>query len=50
MGVEDVDDLGEIGKRPRQPVDLIDNDDLPAPSATSVRASSSGSTLKHVAS
>ncbi len=28
MGVEDVDDLGEIGKRPRQPIDFIDNDDL----------------------
>ena len=28
MRIEDVDDLGEIGKRPGQPVDLVDNDDL----------------------
>ena len=28
VGVEDVDDLGEIGERPGQPVDLVDNDDL----------------------
>ena len=31
MGVEDVDDLGEICKRPGQPVDLVDNDDLNLP-------------------
>ena len=31
MGIEDVDDLGEIGKRPGQPVDLVDNDDLNFP-------------------
>jgi hypothetical protein len=28
VGVEDVDDLGEICKRPCQPIDLVDNDDL----------------------
>jgi hypothetical protein len=28
MGVEDVDDLGEIGERPGQPVDLVDDNDL----------------------
>src|ERR1700730_2724354 len=28
MGVEDVDDLGKICERPRQPIDLVDNDDL----------------------
>ena len=28
MGVEDVDDFGEICQRPGQPVDLVDNDDL----------------------
>jgi hypothetical protein len=28
MGVEDVHDLGEIGKRPRQTINLVDNDDL----------------------
>ena len=28
MGVENVDDLGEISERTRQPVDLVDNDDL----------------------
>ncbi len=28
MGVEDVDDLGEVGQRPREPVDLVDDDDL----------------------
>ncbi len=28
MGVEDVDDLGEIRERPRQAIDLVDNDDL----------------------
>ena len=31
MRIEDVDNLGEIGKRPRQPVDLVDNDDLNLP-------------------
>ena len=29
--IEDVDDLGEIGKRPGQAVDLVDNDDLNLP-------------------
>ncbi len=28
IGVEDVDDLGEIRERPRQPIDLVDNDGL----------------------
>ena len=28
MGVEDVDDLGKICERPRQSVDLVDNDGL----------------------
>ena len=28
MGVEDVDDLGKICERPRQSIDLVDNDDL----------------------
>ena len=28
MGVEHVDDLGEIGERPGQAVDLVDDDDL----------------------
>ena len=31
MRVEDIDNLGEIGKRPGQPVDLVDNDDLNLP-------------------
>ena len=28
MRVKNVDDLGEICKRTRQPIDLVDNDDL----------------------
>ena len=28
MRVEDVDDLGEVGERAGQPVDLVDDDDL----------------------
>ncbi len=28
MGVEHIDDLGEIGERAGQPVDLVDDDDL----------------------
>ena len=33
MRVEQLDQLGEVGKRPRQPVDLVDDDhvDLPRP-------------------
>ena len=31
MRIEDVDNLGEIGKRPGQPVDFVDNDDLNLP-------------------
>jgi hypothetical protein len=26
--IEDVDNLGEIGERPCQPIDFVDNDDL----------------------
>jgi hypothetical protein len=29
--IENVDNLGEIGKRPCQPIDLVDNDDLNVP-------------------
>jgi hypothetical protein len=28
VGVEHVDDLGEIGERPGQPIDLVDDNDL----------------------
>jgi hypothetical protein len=28
MGIEQLDQLGKIGQRPRQPIDLIDNDDI----------------------
>ena len=28
MGVEQLDQLGEVGQRPGQPVDLVDNDDV----------------------
>ncbi len=28
MGVERLDQLGEVGKRTRQPIDLVDNDDV----------------------
>ncbi len=28
MGVECLDELGEVGKRAGQPVDLVDNDDV----------------------
>ncbi len=28
MLVEEFDELGEVGERPRQPVDLIDDDDV----------------------
>ncbi len=33
MGVEQLNQLGEVGKRPRQPVDLVDDDhvDLASP-------------------
>jgi hypothetical protein len=28
MGVEQLDEFGEVGQRPRQPVDLVDDDDV----------------------
>jgi hypothetical protein len=28
VGVEQLDELGEVGRRPCEPVDLIDNDDI----------------------
>ena len=28
MGVKDLDDLGEVGERSRQPIDLVDNDHI----------------------
>jgi hypothetical protein len=28
LGIEDLDDLGEIGERARQPVDLVDDHDI----------------------
>jgi hypothetical protein len=28
MGIEHIDDLSEIGERPGQPVDLVNNNDL----------------------
>ena len=28
MLVEKLDELGEVGERPRQPVDLVDDDDV----------------------
>jgi hypothetical protein len=31
LGVEDLDDLGKVGKRAGQPVDLVDDDDVDPP-------------------
>ena len=31
LGVEDLDDLGEVGQRAGQPVDLVDDDDVDLP-------------------
>ena len=28
MGIEELDELGEVGKGPCQPVDLVDHDDV----------------------
>jgi hypothetical protein len=28
MGIEQFDQLGEVGQGPRQPVDLVDDDDI----------------------
>ena len=28
MGIEELDQLGEVGQRPRQPVYLVDDDDV----------------------
>ena len=31
MGIEEFDQLGEVGKRPGQPVHLVDDDDVRVP-------------------
>jgi hypothetical protein len=33
MRIKELDQFGEVGQRPRQTVDLIDNDDLDFPGA-----------------
>ena len=33
MGIEQFDQLGKVGQRPRQAVDLVDDDDINLPGA-----------------
>jgi len=37
MGIEQLHQLGEVGQRPRQAVDLIDDDDINLPAADIVQ-------------
>ena len=37
MGVEEFDQLGEVGERAGQPVDLVDNDDVDPSSANVIQ-------------
>ena len=37
MGIEQLDQLGEVRQRPRQTVDLVDNDDIDLPGADIVQ-------------
>ena len=39
MGIEQLDQLGEVGKRPRQTVDLVDDDDVDLAGADIVQQS-----------
>ena len=39
MGIEELDQLGEVGQRPRQPVYLVDDDDVDLAGADVVQQS-----------
>ena len=39
MGIEELDQLGEVGQRPRQPVYLVDDDDVDLPGADVIQQS-----------